>query len=72
MTTGKTTALTMQTFTGKVRSLLFNTVEICHSFSPKEQESFNFMTAVIVHSAFGAQEKKATLEKTFLADTENP
>ena len=34
--------------------------------------SFNFMTAVIVQSDFGAQEKKATLDKTFLADTENP
>ena len=29
-----------------------------HSFSSKEQVSFNFMAAVIVHSDFGAQENK--------------
>ena len=37
MTTGKTIALTIQTFVSKVMSLLFNT--LCHSFSSKEQES---------------------------------
>ena len=36
MTTGKTIALTRQTFVSRVMSLLFNTVYICHSFSSKE------------------------------------
>ena len=30
----------------------------CHSFSSKEQESINFMTAITVYSDFGAQENK--------------
>ena len=53
MTTGKTIALTIQTFVGKVMCLLFNML----SSSSKEQVSFNFMAAVTVHSDFGAQEK---------------
>ena len=57
MTTGKTIALTIQTFVSKVMSLLFNT--LCHSFSSKEQVSFNFMAAVTICSDFGAQENKA-------------
>ena len=41
MTTGKTIALTKQTFLGQVISLLLNTLfRFCHSFSSKEQESF--------------------------------
>ena len=35
-----------------------NTVYICHSFSSKEQESFNFVAEVTIHSDFGAQENK--------------
>ena len=31
---------------------------VCHSFSCKEQASFNFVTAVTIHSDFGAQENK--------------
>ena len=54
MFTGKTIALTRWTFVGKVMSLLFNM--LC-SLSSKEQESFNFMAAVIC-SDFGAQEIK--------------
>ena len=41
MTTGKTIALTRQTFVGKVMSLLFNTL------SSKEQASFKSMAAVV-------------------------
>ena len=49
MTTGKAIALTRQTFADKVMSLLFNMhVEIGHSFSSKEQVSFNFMAAVTI------------------------
>ena len=35
-----------------------NWTEVCHSFSSKEQESFNFMAAITIHSDFGAQENK--------------
>ena len=38
MTTGKPIFLTIQTFVGKVMSLLFNILSmVCHSFSSKEQ-----------------------------------
>ena len=59
ITTGKTIALTRQTFADKVMSLLFNMhVEIGHSFSSKEQVSFNFMAAVTIYSDFGAPKNK--------------
>ena len=60
MTIGKTIALTIQTFVGKVMSLLFNALSrfVCHGFSSKEQVSFNFMAAVTIHSDFGAQENE--------------
>ena len=57
MTTGKTMALTIQTFVDKVMSLLFNMLpSVCHSVSSKEQESFYFMAAVTICSDFGVQE----------------
>ena len=49
MTTGKTIALTRQTFVSKVMSLLFNMLPKL-VFSSKEQPSVNFMAVVIVHS----------------------
>ena len=53
MTTGKTIA------SGKVMSLLFNMLsKVSHSFSSKEQVSFNFMAAVTICSDFGAQKIK--------------
>ena len=55
MTTEKTIALTRQTFVGNVMSLLFNMLSTGHSFSSKEQVSFNFMAAVTVRSDFGTQ-----------------
>ena len=58
MTTGKPIALTIWTFVGKVMPVFSNAVEICHSFSSKEQASFNFMAVVTVHSDFEAQENK--------------
>ena len=59
MTAGKTTALTMWTFVGKVISLLFNMLSrFVKAFLPREQVSFNFMTAVTICSDFGAQENK--------------
>ena len=39
--------------------------QVCHSFSSKEQASFNFVAAVSVHSDFGAQENKACLSFHF-------
>ena len=53
MTTGKTIALTRQTFVGKIMFLLFN------SFSSKEQASFHFMAAITICSDFGAPKNKA-------------
>ena len=61
MTTGKTIALTRQIFVGKVMSLLFNAVQVGHSFSSKEQASFNFMAAVTICSDFGAPQNFGAL-----------
>ena len=58
MSTGKNIVLTLWTFVSKVMSLLFNTLSKFHSFSSKEQVSFNFMTAVTICSDFGNQENK--------------
>ena len=56
MTTGKTIAMTMWTFVGKV--MLLNMLSRFVIAFSKEQVSFNFMTAVTVCSDFGAQENK--------------
>ena len=62
MTTGKTIALTTQTFVGKIMSLLFNMLssilKVGHNFSSKDQESFNFLAAVTICSDFGAPKDK--------------
>ena len=58
MTTGKTIDLTRWTFVSKVLSLLLICCLGWSYFSSKEQESFNFMAAVIIHSDFVAQENK--------------
>ena len=66
MTTGKTIALTRQTFVGKVMSLLFNRLSrSVTAFSSKEQASFNFMAAITVCSDFGAQENSLSLFPLF-------
>ena len=56
MTTGKTIALTRQTFVGKVISLLF--IILSRLLLSKEQASFNFMAAVTTCSDFAVQENK--------------
>ena len=68
MTAGKTIALTRWTFVGKVMSLLFNmlsrkknAVYVGHSFSSKEQVSFNFMAVVTICSDFGAPKNKVSV-----------
>ena len=66
MTAGKTIALTIRTFVGKMMSLLFNTLyRFCRIFSSKEQESFNFLAEVTVHSDFRAQENNLPLFTLF-------
>ena len=65
MTTGKTIPLAIQTFVGKVLSLLCQYFflmlfkKVPHSFSSKEQVSFNFMAVVPIHSDFGAPKIKS-------------
>ena len=55
LTTGKTTALTRQTFVGKVMSLLFNTPSrFVITFLPRSK-CLNFVAAVTICSDFGAQ-----------------
>ena len=58
-TTGKTIALTRQTFVGEVMSLLFNMLSrFVVAFLPRSNR-LNFMSAFTICSDFGAQEKKA-------------
>ena len=58
MTTGKTIALTRQTFVGKVLSLLFNMLSrVVITFLPRSK-CLNFMAAVTICSDFGAQKNK--------------
>ena len=67
MTTGKTIALTIQTFVSKVMSLLFNKLSrFVMAFLPRRKSllilwlnfNFNFVAAVTICSDFGAQENK--------------
>ena len=61
----------MQTFVGKVMSLLFNMLSrfiIVFFFSSKEQVSFNFMAVVTICSDFGAQENKISLATFFISE----
>ena len=59
MTTGKTIALTRQTFVGKVMSLLFNMLSrLVKTFLPRSKPSFNFMAAVTICSDFGSPKNK--------------
>ena len=60
VTTGKTIALTIRTFFGKVMSLFFDILSrFVIAFLPRTKHLFNFMAAVTIHSDFGAQENKA-------------
>ena len=64
MTTGKTIALTRQTFVGKVMSLLFNMLSRLVITFSKEQGSFNFMATVTICSDFGAPKIKSVTVST--------
>ena len=58
VTTGKTIALTIQTFVSKVISLLFNMLSrFVIDFLPR-RKGLNFMAAILVCSDFKAQENK--------------
>ena len=58
MTTGKTIALTRQTFAGKVMSLIFNMLSrLVITFLPRSKH-LNFMAAVTICSDFGAPKNK--------------
>ena len=58
ITTGKTIALTRQTFVGKVVSLLFSMLSRSTiTFLPRSKHLFNFMAAVTICSDFGAPQK---------------
>ena len=60
MTTGKTIALLIWTFIGKVMSLLFNMLSILVIvFLPRRKFHFNFMASVTIFSDFGVQEDKS-------------
>ena len=58
MTTGKTIALTRQTFVDKVVSLLFNILSRFVIAFLSRSKCLNFMAAVTICSDFGAQENK--------------
>ena len=59
MTAGKTIALTIWSFVGKVMSLLCNMLSMFFIvFLPRSKCLFNFMAAVTICSDFGAQENK--------------
>ena len=58
MNTGKTIALTRQTFVGKVMALLFNMLSsFVIAFLPRSK-CLNFIAAVTIYGDFGAQENK--------------
>ena len=61
MTTGKSIALTIRTFVGKEMSLLFNPLSRFAILFLPRSKCLNFVTAIMVHSDFGAQENKVCL-----------
>ena len=66
MTTGKTIALTIQTFVSQMISLLFHMQSrFVIAFSSKEQASFKFMAIVTICRDYGAQEEKLSLFSLF-------
>ena len=68
MTTGKTIALTRQTFIGKVMSLLLNMLSrLVIAFF--QGVSFNFMAAITICSDFGAQKIKFVTVSTVSLST---
>ena len=59
VTTRKTVALTIQTFVGRVMSLLFNTLpRLIIAFLPRSKQASDFMAAVTIYSDFKTQEEE--------------
>ena len=58
VTTGKTIALTIQTWQQSNVSAFQHTVYVSHSFPTEKQLCSDFMAAVTIHSDFRAQEEK--------------
>ena len=58
MNTGKTIALTIRTFVGRVMSAFQHTISVSHSFPAKKQSSSDFMATVTIHSYLRAQEEE--------------
>ena len=54
LTTRENIALTIWNLVGKVSLCFLNAVSVSHSFSSKEQASFNFMAAITIYSDFRA------------------
>ena len=65
MTTGKTIALTVRTFVGKVMSLLLICCLGFHSFPSKEQASFNLRTEPPSAVILEAKKRKSVTVSTF-------
>ena len=65
MTTGKTIALTIQTFVGKGLSLLFNMLSRFDIAILPRSNCLNFMAAVTICSDFGAKKMKSDTVSTF-------
>ena len=62
MTTGKTIALTRQTFVGKVMSLLFNILSrLAIPFLPRSKCLFHYMATATICSDFGTPKNKVTV-----------
>ena len=65
MTTGKTIALTVQIFVGKIISLLLNTLSrLVIAFLPRSKCLFNFIAAVTICSDFGDPKIKSATVST--------
>ena len=58
LTSGKTIALPLLAFVGKVMSLLFNMLSRFVIVFLSRSKCLNFVAAVTIHSNFGAQENK--------------
>ena len=58
MTTGKTIALTIQTFVGKGMSVLYNILKYKYKVIEFLKEQVSFMATVTIYSYCGAQENK--------------
>ena len=65
MITGKTIALIIQTFVGRVMFLLFNTLSKCVILPGKKQTSSDFVAAVTIHSDFRLPKEEMSLLPPF-------